>query len=284
MTRNQIRMAIVGCAAGILLGTALPAKSYPPYVRQAAKFGAKDCLFCHTKAEGGDNWNERGKWLMEERDRRKADSIEVAWLAEYKEGGAGAVTSASSGEAGKPAATLTADERAKAIKLLQESLDETIKAVEQLSDAQWNYKAAPDKWSVGQVSEHILKSEALLFGVVERTLTSPVNADWAAQTENKTELLEKGVLNREQKFQAPEPLQPVGNLSRADFITQFKEARAKTIKYAEETSQPLKEHTADHPALKTLNGYQWLLLIPLHNQRHNLQIKEVQASADYPKK
>ncbi|HWQ33200.1 MAG TPA: DinB family protein [Blastocatellia bacterium] len=279
MKKNQIRIAVLMCGLGVMLGTALPAASYPPYVRQAAKFGAKDCLFCHTKAEGGEGWNDVGKWLMDERDRRKADSIDVNWLADYKPGSA---ASAGRSEAGKSAAALTADERAKAVKLLQDALDETLRAVENLTDAQWNYKPAPDKWSVGQVSEHILKAEGLLFGVVEKTLTSPVNPDWA-QTEGKTEMLEKAVLNREQKFQAPEPLQPSGNLTRAEFISQFKEARARTIKYAEETSQPLKEHTADHPALKTLNGYQWLLLIPLHNMRHNLQINEVKMSAGFPK-
>lgn len=183
-----------------------------------------------------------------------------------------------------PLATLSADERAKATRLLKDSEADTLKAVENLSDAQWNFKAAPDRWSAGQVSEHILKSEALLFSAVDRALASPVNADWVAQTASKTELMEKGVLNREQKFKAPEPLQPTGNLTRAEFISQFREARAKTIKYAEETSQPLKEHTMDHPALKTLNGYQWLLLIPLHNMRHNLQIEEVKADAAFPKK
>jgi uncharacterized damage-inducible protein DinB len=281
MKKNQIRIAVLLCGLGVMLSSALPAASYPPYVRQAAKFGAKDCLFCHTRAEGGEGWNELGKWLMDERDRRKADSIDVNWLADYKPGSSSA-TNAGKGEAGKSAAALTADERAKAVKLLQEALEETLKAVENLTDAQWNYKPAPDKWSVGQVSEHILKAEGLLFGVVEKTLTSPVNPDWA-QTESKTEILEKAVLNREQKFQAPEPLQPSGNLTRAEFISQFREARARTIKYAEETSQPLKEHTADHPALKTLNGYQWLLLIPLHNMRHNLQINEVKSSAGFPK-
>jgi hypothetical protein len=48
----------------------------------------------------------------------------------------------------------------------------------------------------------------------------------------------------------------------------------------------LKEHTADHPfaVFGTLNAYQWLIYIPLHNIRHNQQIAEVKASAGYPGK
>ena len=57
--------------------------AYPPFVRQSTKFGAKDCTFCHTKAEGGEGWNERGNWLIAEKDKRKADSINVEWLSEY---------------------------------------------------------------------------------------------------------------------------------------------------------------------------------------------------------
>ncbi len=283
MNKTQLRITVIACGLVLMLSSVLSASSYPPFLRKAAKYGAKDCMFCHTKAEGGEGWNDRGNWLIAEKDRRKSDSIEVEWLAEYKEGKSGEAGGAKAAMAA-PVATLTADERAKAVKLLRDSAAETLQAVESLSDAQWNFKAAPDKWSAGQVSEHILKSEALLFSTVDRALASPVNPDWAAQTESKTELMEKGVLNREQKFKAPEPLQPSGNLTRAEFISQFKEARAKTIKYAEETSQPLKEHTMDHPALKTLNGYQWLILIPLHNMRHNLQINEVKADAAFPKK
>ena len=36
--------------------------------------------------EGGEGWNERGDWLMAEKDKRKADAIDVEWLADYKEG------------------------------------------------------------------------------------------------------------------------------------------------------------------------------------------------------
>lgn len=62
---------------------AIQSDAYPPFVRQSAKFGAKDCTFCHTKREGGEGWNERGNWLIAEKDKRKADSINVEWLSEY---------------------------------------------------------------------------------------------------------------------------------------------------------------------------------------------------------
>jgi hypothetical protein len=91
------------------------------------------------------------------------------------------------------------------------------------------------------------------------------------------------VLNRTVKVKAPEPAVPTGKLSRADFLKQFPEVRAKTIKLVMENDQALKEHTFNHPNLGPMNGYHWLLLIPLHNMRHNLQIVEVKATEGFPK-
>ena len=69
---------------GLFLATAFRTEAYPPFVRKSEKFGAKDCLFCHKEPQGGEGWNERGNWLIAEKDKRKADSIDVEWLAEYK--------------------------------------------------------------------------------------------------------------------------------------------------------------------------------------------------------
>lgn len=70
----------------VVAGSSLSSRAYPPFLKLAAKFGAKDCTFCHLEKEGGEGWNERGKWLIAEKDRRHADAIDVEWLKEFKEG------------------------------------------------------------------------------------------------------------------------------------------------------------------------------------------------------
>jgi hypothetical protein len=68
----------------------LPAKlGYPPLLVKAKKFGAKDCTFCHVDPDGGPPWNERGQWLVKEKERRGADTVDVEWLASYKPGQVG---------------------------------------------------------------------------------------------------------------------------------------------------------------------------------------------------
>jgi len=186
----------------------------------------------------------------------------------------------------KKTGQISADERAKAIKLLKDSLAETLDALEKLSDAQLKFKSAPDRWSVLECAEHIMLSETLLFDAVKRAADTKPNPDWEAKTKGKTEFLEKVMVDRKGKAQAPETIVPSGKLSREQVIQKLKEARATTLKFAEQTQVPLKEHTFDHPSpvFGTLNAYQWLIYIPLHNVRHNLQIAEVKADANFPKK
>ena len=179
---------------------------------------------------------------------------------------------------------MTAPERAHVVKLLQDSQEEYLSYIENVSEAQWNWKPAPDRWSVGQTAQHILLSETALFGAMERALAAPANPDWEKATAGKTELLERLMPDRSHKAVAPESLQPQPGLSKAEVIRRFNELRAKTIKFAQETQAPLKEHTWEHPfpIFKTLNAYQWLIYIPLHNLRHDQQIAEVKATPGYP--
>ena len=53
----------------------------PELLVPAMEFGAKNCGFCHINLSGGEGYNERGAWLVAERDRRAAAAIDVAWLA-----------------------------------------------------------------------------------------------------------------------------------------------------------------------------------------------------------
>src|SRR5260370_36488537 len=84
-------------------------------------------------------------------------------------------------------ANITASERAHAINLLQQSQEEFLSLVDGLTEAQWNYKPGPDRWSVGETAEHIVLAEAGLFTFLERALVASPNPDWETKTRGKTE-------------------------------------------------------------------------------------------------
>ncbi len=85
MTKRVIKFTVALALLTVMIGSALKTEAYPPFLRQAAKYGAKNCLFCHKEPQGGEGWNTRGQWLIDEKTRRKADAIDVSWLEEYKE-------------------------------------------------------------------------------------------------------------------------------------------------------------------------------------------------------
>jgi|SRR5581483_1643683 len=179
---------------------------------------------------------------------------------------------------------ITPEERAHVVKLLEDSRTEFLSYVSRVTPEQWTWKSAPDRWSVGETAEHILLAEGLLFGAAKRALAAPPNPDWEKKTAGKTEFIERVMLDRSHKATAPEQVRPTG-LSQEEVIRRFQQARAETLKFVQETQQPIKQYTSEHPfkVFNTLNAYQWILYIPLHNMRHDMQIAEVKATPGYPK-
>jgi hypothetical protein len=179
---------------------------------------------------------------------------------------------------------MTAEERAAVVKALLDSQEEYLNALQNLTDEQWTYHPSPFRWSVGQVAEHIVLAEMALFTLMERALASKPNPDWETKTQGKTQFLERVMPTRTGRAQAPWEIRPSGKLSKAEVISRYRQVRAKSLQFAQQTDLPLKEYTYDHPfpVFGTLNAYQWLIYIPYHNQRHDKQIAEVKASPGYP--
>lgn len=55
---------------------------------KAAGFEATSCLYCHNEKlpkKGAVTQNERGSWLLAEKDKRRAKEVDVSWLKDYVE-------------------------------------------------------------------------------------------------------------------------------------------------------------------------------------------------------
>src|SRR5262245_5332633 len=86
MTIKLIKLTIAVVVIAGVVGSSFSTRAYPAFLRKAQKFGAKNCLYCHKQPTGGEGWNERGEWLIAEKERRKADAVDPEWLVDYKEG------------------------------------------------------------------------------------------------------------------------------------------------------------------------------------------------------
>lgn len=181
---------------------------------------------------------------------------------------------------------ITAEERTRLVDYLDRSQREFEGLLQDVSDAQWNWKPAPERWSIAEVARHILISEDYLFEQSMLAMRNPADPEWVAKTGAKTALLERALPDRSRKVQAPEPLNPLGGpgMTRAEVLAAFRETRAKTREFAITTQLPLREHLTKglFPIFDPLNAYQFVLYIPLHNLRHNRQLAEVKASPGYP--
>ena len=183
--------------------------------------------------------------------------------------------------------TLTQEERDRAVAELEGSKKAFLDATKGLSPAQWNFKAAPDRWSVAECSEHIALAEGFIFALVsEKIMKAPANPEKREAAKGKDDLILKILQDRSHKATAPEPLDPAKQaaMTLPESIKLFQDKRAGTIEYVKTTEEDLRDHLFDHPvpAIGTLDGYQWILLISGHTRRHTAQILEVKADANFP--
>ena len=75
------------------------------------------------------------------------------------------------GEALSPA------DREAGVKYLEKTRYGVIEATKGLSDAQWKFKAGPDRWSIAETLEHIALAEDFIFGIdTDQVMKAPAGA------------------------------------------------------------------------------------------------------------
>jgi hypothetical protein len=180
--------------------------------------------------------------------------------------------------------TLSPADRDRALKYLETTTKGVVDATAGLSDAQWNFKSAPDRWSVAEVTEHIAAAEGYLRGmVVEKVMAAPPRPE-GEDVKAIDDLVLAAIPDRSHKFQAPEPLKPTNRFgSGPGALKAFLESRQQTVEFLT-SHDDLRAHAADSPMGKKLDAYEWVLFIAAHSERHTKQILEVKADPNFPKK
>lgn len=175
-------------------------------------------------------------------------------------------------------------DKEKALQYLESTKKGVLDATKGLSDAQWNFKPAPDRWSLAEVMEHLAAAEDMLRGLTEnQIMKSPAVA---LRTPEEVRKSDEAVLmlvpDRSHKVQTSEPLKPTNRFgSPAAAQKHFLESRMATEEYLKNTPG-LREHLGDSP-LGKLDGYDFLLFTAAHSERHTKQMLEVRADPNFPK-
>jgi hypothetical protein len=179
-----------------------------------------------------------------------------------------------------PPNALALGERNRMLSYLHATRKQLLDAVTGLTEAQWNFKPADNKWSIRDVVEHLTLSEEGIFNMATAGLKQ--SAPPPAQKQKDEEWVAM-ITSRSRPAQAPEALRPTGKWTTTDaLVEEFRDRRDRNLAWVRETQDNLR---GSYTKLGTVSRdvYQALLLIPAHIERHLAQINEVKADPKYPK-
>ena len=179
---------------------------------------------------------------------------------------------------------LTDKERKDAIELLTQTEQGVFNSLSGLSDAQLNFKPAPDRWSIAECVKHIAASEKSLWQLTNGTLNQAANPEKRADIKATDDQLISMVESRAQKVKTIAPLEPQNTpyKSLADALSSFFTERGKLIEFVKTTNADLRDHVVTF-APGSFDSYQMVLFIAAHSYRHTQQIEEVKADPNFPK-
>lgn len=177
-----------------------------------------------------------------------------------------------------------ADPRADLLAHMERTQKLFLDSIAGLTEAQWSWKPAPDKWSVGECAEHITRTEPMLRGLIAKMLSEPTDPAVLAKSHGKVETILTFIVDRSSKVQAPEPLNPMkaGEVrSRATIERDFPFERGRSYEIA--STGDLLGHAMMSPVAEEVDALGWLYFLSGHVERHTLQIEEVKATAGFPR-
>jgi DinB superfamily len=181
-----------------------------------------------------------------------------------------------------PDPTLTDEERKSAIAYFKQTQKALADEIKGLSETQLNWKPVDSVWSAAGCAEHIAISEKNLFDWYSGMMKAPATPEKRSELKMTDDMIKGMLTNRSFKVKTREGFYPTGQ-SASQSLAQFNERREALIKYMAETKEDLRNHIAETP-LGQLDCYQLLLFLSAHTQRHTLQIAELKAHPDFPKK
>ncbi len=172
-----------------------------------------------------------------------------------------------------------------AIAYLEDTRNDLANTINGLSEDQFNFKSAEDRWSVKECLQHIAITENSLWQWCETTIKAAPAPEKRAEIKTTDEQLIKMITDRSQKFQAAPEMKPEKSIytTALDAFNGFKSSRETLIKYVKNTKEDLRNHITQGP-MGSVDAYQLILFIGAHSNRHTQQIAEILADPNFPKK
>jgi hypothetical protein len=183
---------------------------------------------------------------------------------------------------------LTPQELEQAHEYLKQTRDLVVGATKGLTESQWRFKPAHDRWSIAEIVEHMVLAQDLILGPIRQQLATAPAGPADRDIKQVDAIVISRFPDRTSKFHAPEILQPTGRwtppaamarlLENYDHLNEFLDSTPDLRQHILEAI-PLK--AASKGAFDTMDGYQWILATGSHIERHTKQILEVKADPNF---
>jgi len=180
--------------------------------------------------------------------------------------------------------TLTDKERKDAIEQLSKTELGVFNSLKGLSDAQLNFKPAPDKWSISDCVKHIATTEAFLWQMTDAALKQPADAAKRSAIKVTDDQVLQMIESRAQKIKTAPPLEPQNSSFKScpSALSGFYDSRKMLSEFVATTGDDMRDHVVTLP-FGAFDSYQMILFIAAHSNRHTQQIEEVKADPNFPK-
>ena len=158
-----------------------------------------------------------------------------------------------------------------------------------LSDVQWSFKTAPERWSIAEILEHMALVHERVFEFRLKQLAQAPGAPADRDYREIDRLAMEKIPDRSVKAQAPDFIKPTGQVRPEDALQRLFQSYERLAAFVESTPG-LRDHIMEAPPLRLvtngaydmMDGYQWALTLASHDLRHVEQIVEVKADPSYP--
>jgi hypothetical protein len=170
--------------------------------------------------------------------------------------------------------TMTPEERAALLTVLERSEEHFRRVVNSLSPSDWVHRPAPGKWNPAELAEHLALAEESIPRLVQKALDEePEEHDRSTALAVDKEIV-ASMQDDSMHQTSPEEITPHRvYTSGPEAAKAFLERRVRTLNYVRTTDDPLRLHTWPHPAYGEIDGYQWLLMLAHHVDRHVRQMQ-----------
>ena len=171
---------------------------------------------------------------------------------------------------------------------LRQTHNGIVGAMKGLSEPQWKFKPSPDQWSIAEIVEHVIFVQERVLGPMRQQLANAPAAPAGYDYKYVDDAVINRFPNRLAKYSSPH--QPSGDLVLSEALDRVVKNYTHVTEYLESTPD-LRRHAIEAAPLKAISngayelmdGYQWILAVAAHTERHTKQILEVKGNPDFPR-